>query len=114
MYSYCPFLSTIGRVCDSPDLSFLVPFPRHVFAFRLVTGLVQILKSCVSAPLFVTLKLTAPTGISDDFESVNFNSPGLPMVTVTVAIFAAEEFCDWPAAPPAAPSNHAVTTAADA
>jgi len=63
---------------------FSVAFSVAVLPFFSITVfLPAILKSWLSAPLFVTLNVVAPFAIVF-FEIVIFNSPGLPSVTVNV------------------------------
>ena len=85
-----PFLSTTVSVADCPAFSRFVTLPVHELALVTATVRVQILKSCASLPLFVTLKMTVPGVIRDVFESLNESSLGFPAVTVTVATLAAE------------------------
>jgi hypothetical protein len=67
---FLAFLNVTFSVADFPGAISGVFFP-------------VILKSCLTVPLFVTLKVTAPLG-TVFFESVNLNSDGFAAVTVTV------------------------------
>jgi uncharacterized protein len=74
-WNFPPFLNVTFTVAVVPGFSFLVTLP-------------SILKSCSSAPLFVTLKVTTPF-VADFFDSVNLSSDGLPAVTLTTVAFEA-------------------------
>src|SRR3954466_14936554 len=96
-------------VCDLPGLSRLVPLPVHELRTTPL-GVAQILKSCTTFPLFVTLKTTLPAGIIETFESLNASSDGLPATTLIVVVTAC--FCCAAAGDAATPSTHAPRPAA--
>ena len=89
------FVSVSVKVADCPVGSIFVALPTHEFAELLVTGLVQILKLCVTLPAFVTLKVTVPVGSADDFDSLNASSDGFAIVTVMTVTLEAEICCSF-------------------
>ena len=77
--------STEARnVVDWPGVSIFVVRPLQLFASELLF-FEHSLKSCESAPPFVTLKITMPR-FTDFLESVKLSSLGLPAVTLTVVM----------------------------
>ena len=74
-YFCLPAFSTTLRVVDLPGWIIFDVLPA-------------ILKSCASLPLFVILNVTAPFAAAL-FDSVKWNSVGLPAMTAIVVAFAA-------------------------